>query len=137
MPKIAILIEDDWELRGDGGGDVAAHQYVPARFLMDQAESLGIRVSFMVEVMQQLTFESWGETIPSFRSQAGVWRESVVEMIQRGFDVQLHTQLWKDQTFTRPAGFLVELSHQIGQQRSHALRGNVVDDQPRPQQQHH
>ena len=90
MPRIAVIIEDDWELGGDGSGNVASHQYLPARFLMDTAEELGIKLTFMVEVLQQLKCLEFSESSSDFRLQSRLWDDTVAEMCGRGFDVQLH-----------------------------------------------
>ena len=50
MKRFTVLIEDDWEVAGNGWGNVSALQYYPAVQLMDIADSFGVKVSLMVEV---------------------------------------------------------------------------------------
>lgn len=88
--RFCVLIEDDWELKGDGSGNVAQHQYLPALFLMKTASKLGIRLTFMVDVAQQLTFIKYQEMDANIRIQKQLWDETVCLMKQEGFDVQLH-----------------------------------------------
>ena len=88
--KIIVLWEDDWELRGNGLGNVAHLQYLPALFLMDVAKDLGVRLTFMVEVTQQLAFLKYAKVDRNLALQATLWENTVLTMIEQGFDVQLH-----------------------------------------------
>jgi len=88
--EIAIVLTDDWELRGNGSGDVETLQVRPAKRLMDLYEDLGVRSSFHVEVMQQLAFEEYASRYPHLARQRDLWTQAVESMLRRGFDVQLH-----------------------------------------------
>ncbi len=88
--RIVILIHDDWELKGNGAGNVARLQYLPALFLMDLAEQHGTRLTFTAEVAQQLAFLRHAGEAPGLAVQARLWEEAVGLMLARGFDVQLH-----------------------------------------------
>jgi hypothetical protein len=57
---------------------------------MDVYEDLGIRSTFNVEVLQQLAFERYAGCDSWVRAGRDAWRRTVVEMVERGFDVQLH-----------------------------------------------
>jgi hypothetical protein len=87
--KLMLLIEDDWELRGNGLGNVAQLQYTPSIFLMQLAEEFGFKVTFMVEGMQQLEFKKHAQD-RNLRAQAQLWEENVCLMKEKGHDVQLH-----------------------------------------------
>src|ERR1051325_1447632 len=87
---IWIALTDDWELSGNGRGTVDELQRKPALRLMDLYERLGVRSTFYVEVMQQLAFERYAGHNDTVRRGRDVWRETVSDMIRRGFDVQLH-----------------------------------------------
>jgi len=89
--KIWIAIVDDWELRGNGLGNVIDLQFKPAIRLMDLYEKLGIKGTFNIEVMQQLAFEKYAEEYPEIKEQRDYWIKSVTTMLERGFDIQLHT----------------------------------------------
>lgn len=89
MKKFYILLEDDWELRGKGLGNVAELQYIPSLFLMDLCNKLNIKMTFMVDVAQQLKFSEYLEH-PEIKVQKELWDNNVRLMKQRGFDVQLH-----------------------------------------------
>lgn len=86
--RFLILIEDDFELMGDGLGDVESLQRRPALALMDAARDCGATLTFMVDVAQQLAF--YRHEDPRLRDQRRLWDDTVRQMKQRGFDVQLH-----------------------------------------------
>ena len=90
MKKFTILIEDDFEIMGNGLGNVADLQYLPALSLMNMAEEMGIKLSFMVDVAHRLTLEKFQKTYRNLRVQKLIWDETVLMMKERGFDVQLH-----------------------------------------------
>jgi len=90
MKKFTILIEDDWEVSGNGLGNVSSLQYYPAVQFMDIADSLGIKVTFMVEVAQQLVYEKYQELDRNVKIQKNLWDQTVLLMVERGHDVQLH-----------------------------------------------
>jgi len=88
--KLLVLIEDDFEIMGNGLGNVADLQYLHALFLMNIAEELGIKLTFTVEVVQQLNFNKYKHLNPNIRVQKKLWDEVVCMMAERRFDVQLH-----------------------------------------------
>jgi len=88
--KVIILIEDDWELRGNGLGNVAHLQYLPLLFLTTVADELGLKITFMVEVLQQLTMCQHAHRDRNLMIQTELWRECVLLMKEHGHDVQLH-----------------------------------------------
>ncbi len=90
MNKFTILIEDDWEISGNGLGNVGDLQYLPAIQFMDIADSFGIKLTFMVEVAQQLSFSKYQQQDRNVKIQKELWDESVLLMVERGHDVQLH-----------------------------------------------
>src|SRR4051812_13708019 len=87
--KFCVLIEDDWEVLGNGLGNVAYHQYIPSLAFMKMAKKMGIRISFMVDVVQQLIYQK-PQADYNITLQKKLWDENVILMKQYGFDVQLH-----------------------------------------------
>lgn len=87
--KFVILIEDDFEIMGNGIGNVAELQYLPALALMNIAEKYNAKITFMVDVAHQLALKRNG-AVPDIRIQTRLWDETVLLMKERGFDVQLH-----------------------------------------------
>ena len=89
MAKVKIALTDDWELRGNGSGDVREMQVKPALQLMDAYEKIGIKNVFNIEVCQQLAFCEHSEN-KDILDQARAWDETVKEMYARGHGVELH-----------------------------------------------
>ena len=95
--KFHFILSDDWELRGNGSGNVRAIQFDTARRLMDIYENFGIKASFNAEVMQQLKHIEFGAKNRDLEKLAEEWEDCVREMYRRGHDVQLHCHIqWLD-----------------------------------------
>jgi len=88
--KFSVIIEDDWELLGNGLGNVASHQYLPSLVFMKMAKKLDIKLTFMVDAAQQLEFNKYQDRDANFRLQKNLWDNSISLMREYGFDVQLH-----------------------------------------------
>lgn len=88
--RFTILIEDDWEVMGNGLGNVAQLQYLPSLFFMKLARRLGIKVTFMVDVAQQLIYKNHYHADYNAKLQGNLWKDNVLLMKHYGFDVQLH-----------------------------------------------
>lgn len=110
VKKIAVIIEDDWELNGNGVGNVAELQYLPCDFLLRMAKTYGFKISFMVEVLQQLAYRRYEDDFQDLRIQADLWDACVLRMRNEGHDVQLHIHpQWYDARINTQGHFL--LSH--------------------------
>ncbi len=90
QPTIYLALTDDWELRGDGSGDMDTIQLEPMRRLASIYEDNGARGSFFVEVMQQRTFRRFQSEHPELKALADRWESQVRDVYQRGHDIQLH-----------------------------------------------
>ena len=90
-PTIYLAFVDDWELRGNGSGDVRELQLRPMRELVRIYNRHGIRGSFNAEVMQQLTFRKFQTAHPELKALADEWDDAVRETFRQGHDIQLHT----------------------------------------------
>ncbi|MDP9223291.1 MAG: hypothetical protein M3P18_05460, partial [Actinomycetota bacterium] len=100
--RIQIVLADDWELRGDGSGDMRAIQFATMRRLRSIYEDHGLRGTFNVEVMQQLAHLRLGTTHPDLQALAEEWAEIVQETYARGHDIQLHVHpQWSDAAYER------------------------------------
>ncbi len=88
--RFTILIEDDWEVMGNGLGNVAQLQYLPSMFFMKAAKRLGIKMTFMVDVVQQLVYRDHMQSDYNIKLQKNLWDDTVLLMKSYGFDVQLH-----------------------------------------------
>lgn len=89
-PTIHLALTDDWELRGNGSGNLEQHQLRPMRELVRIYNRYGARGTFNAEVMQQLTFRRLQGCYPELREQADAWDEHVREAFRQGHDIQLH-----------------------------------------------
>lgn len=97
---ISLVLSDDWELRGDGSGNMVSLQFRPMRALMDLYERYGVRGTFNAEVLQQLAHREWGRRVPELASLADAWDACIVECVSRGHDVQLHLHpQWTDAAY--------------------------------------
>ena len=88
--RIQIALTDDWELRGNGSGDIEQIQFRAMRELLDLYDSHGIKSTFNTEVMQQLTFRKLQDSHPQLSPLADAWDEHVRMAFTRGHDIQLH-----------------------------------------------
>lgn len=89
-PQIYLAFTDDWELRGDGSGDIDAIQFQPMKRLLEIFDKHNMRSTFMVEVMQQLTFRREQERTAQLKPLADAWDDHVRDAFKRGHDIQLH-----------------------------------------------
>jgi hypothetical protein len=102
MPKIQIVLTDDWELRGDGSGDMRALQFEPLQRLLSIYERHGLRATILAEVMQQQYHRQIGNSEPQLQTLADEWEEQIRSAVTRGHDVQLHLHpQWIGATFTK------------------------------------
>jgi hypothetical protein len=90
MKRLLLVLSDDWELRGNGSGEVAAIQYKPAIRLMDLYDEFGIRSTFNIEILQQLAFNRHAALYREIGEAKECWEKTVCIMRERGFDIQLH-----------------------------------------------
>lgn len=92
VPKtiIHLALTDDWELRGNGSGDIHQIQFRAMRELLRVYEAHGVRATFNAEVMQQLTFRKFQDRYPELGLLADEWDEHVRDAFSRGQDIQLH-----------------------------------------------
>ena len=89
-PKIYLALTDDWELRGNGSGDMAKIQFAPMGELLRIFEKYNARTTFNVEVMQQLTFRKLQGEHAELGRLADAWDEHVRAAYLCGQDIQLH-----------------------------------------------
>ncbi len=88
--KIYLALTDDWELRGNGSGDVSQLQFAPLKQLLKIYGEYGVRSTFNVEVMQQLTFRKFQDQYPELERLADQWDDHVREAFRQRQDIQLH-----------------------------------------------
>lgn len=89
-PTIHLALTHDWELRGDGSGDIERIQLAPLRKLLEIYAKYGVRTTFLPDVMQQLVFRRFQTKHPELTAPAQSWDEHVREAFRQGHDIQLH-----------------------------------------------
>lgn len=89
-PTIHLALTHDWELRGDGSGDIEQIQFAPLRRLMEIYAKLGARTTVLPDVMQQLAFRRLEGEHSELKSAADSWDQQVRAAFRQGHDIQLH-----------------------------------------------
>lgn len=96
-PTIHLALTHDWELRGDGSGDIEQIQFAPLRRLLDIYRRCGARTTILPDVMQQLAFRRCQDTSPALKPLADSWDEHARDAFRQGHDIQLHLHpQWRD-----------------------------------------
>ena len=99
---IYLALTHDWELRGDGSGDIEEIQFAPMRRLLAIYQKLGVRTTFLPDVMQQVRFRSLQETHNELKRHADRWDEHAREAYGGGHDIQLHLHSqWSDARYEK------------------------------------
>ena len=87
---IHLALTHDWELRGDGSGDIEQIQFAPRRTLLEIYRKHGAATTFLPDLMQQLRFRTLAANHPKLKILADSWDEHVREAYRQGHDIQLH-----------------------------------------------
>ena len=96
-PTIHLALTHDWELRGDGSGDIEQIQFAPLRTLLAIYRKHDVRTTFLPDLMQQIRFRELESEHPKLKSLADKWDEHVREAFRQGHDIQLHLHpQWRD-----------------------------------------
>src|ERR1044072_7822496 len=89
MTTIHLALVDDWELSGNGSGDIRQLQFEPLRRLVAIYNRLGIHGSFNAEVMQQITFRQHQDQLKELKVLSAEWDDTVRETDLHVHDIQL------------------------------------------------
>lgn len=89
-PTIYVALTDDWELRGNGSGEMERLQFAPMREMVRIYQRHGVSASFNAEPMQQLAFRKFQDRNPELRALADCWDDHVRATFRQGHDIQLH-----------------------------------------------
>lgn len=90
MLNIGLILTNDWELFGNGGGDFYSIQYEPTNQLISVCEQHGAKLTLMAEIGQQWAHEKLGKTHKWADDVSNSWKNQARDAILRGHDVQLH-----------------------------------------------
>ena len=83
MTTIHLALVDDWELSGNGSGDIRQLQFELLRRLVSIYNHPGIHGSFNAEVMQQITFRQHQDQHRELKVLADEWDDTVRETFAR------------------------------------------------------
>ena len=96
-PTIYLALTHDWELRGDGSGDIEQIQFAPLRKLLEIYRKHSARTTFLPDVIQQVRFRQLESEHSELKSWADKWDGHVREAFRQGHDIQLHLHpQWRD-----------------------------------------
>src|SRR5258708_10049271 len=89
-PTIYLALTHDWELRGDGSGDIEQIQFAPLRRLLQIYAKWSVRTTILPDVMQQLAFRREENAHPELKLTADSWDQHLREAFLQHHDIQLH-----------------------------------------------
>jgi hypothetical protein len=89
-PTIHLALTHDWELRGDGSGDIERIQFAPLRQLLEIYAKAGALTTVLPDVMQQMAFRRCESKHPDLKPLADSWDEHARDAFRQGHDIQLH-----------------------------------------------
>jgi hypothetical protein len=87
---IYLALTHDWELRGDGSGDIEEIQFAPLRRLLEIYAKFGARTTILPDLMQQIRFRRLEAEHSELKPLADAWDEQAREAFRHGHDIQLH-----------------------------------------------
>ena len=90
MPKIALITSIDYELFGDGSGNVKREQINPTNNLLQIARLYGVKLTIMFEYAQYIVYEKFGQEYPHLLKENQLIKSQLISFIKEGHDVQLH-----------------------------------------------
>jgi hypothetical protein len=103
---IHLVLSLDYEVFGNGAGDVMRDVVHPTSRLLDICERHGAKMTVMFEVGEYWAFEQYDALLRQDLgySPCGVMKTQVIEAIERGHDVQLHLHpQWIGATYDKGA----------------------------------
>lgn len=90
QPTIYLALTHDWELRGDGSGDIEQIQFAPLRRLLEIYAKFDARTTILPDVMQQLAFRRSENAHPELKRLGDSWDQHLREAFLQHHDIQLH-----------------------------------------------
>ena len=90
MNKIAVMISLDYELFGDGTGDVQREQIVPTQHLKNIASLYNVKLTILFEYGQYLAYEKYSTVNQNFAIQNKLIENQLIDFVKDGHDVQFH-----------------------------------------------
>jgi len=88
--KIAIITSIDYELFGDGSGNVSREQINTTNYLRTLVEPHDVKLTIMFEYAQYRIYKKYEKEFPKLAEDNKKIEKQLIELIQAGHDVQLH-----------------------------------------------
>ncbi|MEH6383028.1 MAG: hypothetical protein V7780_00385 [Colwellia sp.] len=106
--KISLQLTLDYELFGDGTGDVNREQIIPTNHLMDICELYGAKLTVYFEYGQYIAFEKYSDINGDLKKANQAILNQLKQLIAKGHDVQFHLHpTWLDASYTAESGFVL------------------------------
>lgn len=100
MNKISIITSVDYELFGDGSGDVQREQIQTTQSLINIADKYGVKLTIMFEYGQYLAYEKFSEYNAQLTKDNEKILQQLISLVKGGHDVQLHYHpQWENATY--------------------------------------
>ena len=90
MGKVALVLSSDYELFGDGSGNVTSEQITTTRHLLDILEPYGAKLTIMFEYGQYAAYAKYGADHPELHQDNAKITKQLIDAVNAGHDVQLH-----------------------------------------------
>lgn len=112
--RIALVITNDYEVMGDGSGDIWELMIGPTAEILDICEEFGVPHTLFVDMVELWQFEEAERTgsLGTDFGGASAIREQLKSAVSRGHDVQLHLHpQWLDAVPHAPGSWSVHRAH--------------------------
>ena len=104
MKKVALIFSLDYELFGDGSGDVEREQIKPTDRLLDIFSAYGAKLTVMFEYGQYLAYEKFSKENTKFKDANEAIEKQLINLVKNGHDIQLHYHAqWRDAVYDAQA----------------------------------
>jgi len=113
MKKIALITSVDYELFGDGSGDVSREQIDRTCALKNIADRCGVKLTILFEYAQFLAYDKFSSQNQKFAEDNEKIKQQLILLVQDGHDVQLHYHAqWENATYDKVNDkFNVDIEH--------------------------
>lgn len=107
--NVSLQITLDYEIFGDGSGDVYREQIIPTNHLMNICEQYGAKLTVYFEYGQYLAYEKYSKFDPRLKVMNRAIEEQLKDLVRKGHDVQFHLHpTWLEATFSQEKGFALK-----------------------------
>lgn len=98
MSQHQLILTTDYEIFGNGCGDVSTCLIEPTRRMLEICDSFGARLCFFVDVCEIWSFETCADE--DIRGNAEKIKGQLIEIVKSGHDIQLHLHpQWIDASY--------------------------------------